>query len=421
MNRRNFLYASGLSLVLPSLESFGKSTENKKAFNKMVFLGVCFGFTESLYPTTFGKDYKFTKLLQPLAKHKQDMTIVSTLWHQYSRDPHAGCTSYLTGANVDGTPGKRFANTVSCDQVAAKYLGQSTRYSSLQITSDDTNSFSGYGKGLSLAWDENGKPVSAVNDPSRLYTQLFGGENTSHEQKLAILKQKKSILDTFTSNLKSLSSKASKIDQEKLSEYSQSVRDIERAIQKEKMWSNKAKPRVDYAAPAKKLDGVAEMKTVYDLITLALQTDSTRVISYRQPLKNILSGLGISYDGHQLSHYHGSDPRTVASEKKDLKMMELFSYFIDRLKTIKEVDGSRLFDNTLVSYGGNLRTGHMLKNVPAFVTGNVGSKIKHGQHIKMPEETALCNLWLSLLKSCDVPVDSFGDSTGEIKELYRSS
>ena len=117
------------------------------------------------------------------------------------------------------------------------------------------------------------------------------------------------------------------------------------------------------------------MKAMYELIVLALQTDSTRVITYRQPIKGLLKSLNISYDGHQLSHYNGSAPRTVASEKKDLKVMELYASFIDRLKAVKEVDGTRLFDNCLVSFGSNLRSGHMLKNVPAFLTGNIDGKL----------------------------------------------
>lgn len=416
MNRRKFLLASGASLVLPSLESFA-STPKLKAPKKMVFLGMGFGFTESLFPKKFGTDYEITNALKPITRHKDDITLISNLWHKYSRNPHGGSTSYLTGANVDGTPGKRFANTISCDQVAAKYMGNDTRYSSLVITAKDTNAFSGYGQGLSLSWDENGKPISGIIEPFRIYDKLFGGSDVSYEEKLAMLKQRKSILDTFTTNIKSLDSRSSKADREKLGEYFQSIREIENSIAKEKMWSNRPKPKVNYVKPAKEMDGIQEMKTVYDLMALALQTDSTRVITYRQPLKGILKSLNLGYDGHQLSHYHGSDPRTVASEKKDVKVMELYSYFLDRLKALKEVDGTRLFDNTLVSFGSNLRTGHMLKNVPAFVTGNVGNQFKHGQHIEMPKESALCNLWLTMLKSCNVPVESFGDSDGVISEM----
>lgn len=419
MNRRNFLAASGAMLVLPQLESFAVA-KDAKVHKKMVFLGMGFGFTESLYPQAFGKDYKLSKSMSPLQKHKSDLTIVSNLWHKFSRDPHGGSTSYLTGANVDGTPGKRFANTISCDQVAAKYLGRDTRYSSLQITSTDTNDFSGYGKGLSLSWDINGKPLSGVTEPFRLYDKLFGGSDMSYEEKLAMLQQRKSILDAFVANLKTLKNKASKIDRDKLEEYSQSIREIENSIQKEKMWSNKAKPKVSYSKPAEKINGEEEMKAMYEMIVLALQTDSTRVITYRQPIKGILNSLGLNYDGHQLSHYNGSQPRTIASEKKDLKVMELYSGFIDRLKEVKEVDGSRLFDNCLVSFGSNLRSGHMLKNVPAFLTGNIGAQIKHGRHIEMPKDTALCNLWLTMLKLCDVPVEKFGDSDGEIKELFKA-
>ena len=118
MNRRKFLLASGASLVLPSLESFA-STPKLKAPKKMVFLGMGFGFTESLFPKKFGSDYEITNALKSVAKHKDDITIISNLWHKYSRNPHGGTTSYLTGANVDGTPGKRFSNTISCDQVSS--------------------------------------------------------------------------------------------------------------------------------------------------------------------------------------------------------------------------------------------------------------------------------------------------------------
>ena len=417
MNRRNFLAASGAMLVLPQLESLAKN-KNNSVNKKMVFLGMGFGFTESLFPKKFDSDYELTASLSPLKKHKNDLTIISNLWHKYSKNPHGGCPSYHTGANVDGTPGKRFANTISCDQVAAKYMGKDTRYSSLQITSTDTNAFSGYGHGLSLSWDDNGKPISGVTEPFRLYDKLFGGGDMSYEEKLAMLKQRKSILDAFVANLKSLKKHSSKLDRDKLEEYSQSIRELEQSIAKEKMWSNRPKPKVDFTKPVKDINGEAEMKAMYEMIVLALQTDSSRVITYRQPIKGILNSLGLNYDGHQLSHYNGSVPRTLASEKKDLKVMELYSGFIDRLKAVKEVDGSRLFDNCLVSFGSNLRTGHMLKNVPAFLTGNIAGQIKHGRHIEMPKETALCNLWLTMLKMCDVPVEKFGDSDGEIKELF---
>ncbi len=142
MNRRNFLTAAGATLILPKLESFADK-KDKSVHPKMVFLGMGYGFTNTFYPDTFGKDYKLTKLLQPLARHKNNFTMINNLWHKFSQDPHGGCTSYLTGANVDGTPGKPFANTISCDQVAAKYLGKDTRYSSIQLSGEGSNGVSG--------------------------------------------------------------------------------------------------------------------------------------------------------------------------------------------------------------------------------------------------------------------------------------
>ena len=156
---------------------------------------------------------------------------------------------------------------------------------------------------------------------------------------------------------------------------------------------------------------------MYDLMILAMQTDLSRVYTYRQPLESLLEAMNINYTGHQLSHYHNSDARKKDAISRQLKQTELFSDFITKLKATKDIDGRRLFDNTIVSYGSNIREGHMLKNVPAFITGNIRGKIQHGQHIKMPEDTPLCNLWLSLLKTFDCPVSNFSDSNGTIDQL----
>jgi len=414
LNRRKFLLSSSSALFLPQLEV--ATAQDSKPPQRLVFLGFGFGFTEEFYPTTYGRDYKLTPSLQSLAEYKQDFTIISNLWHRYSRAAHGGTVTYLTGANAHGAAGKGVDNSVSCDQVAAKYMGQETRFSSLQVTTNEKGG--GHGGGSSLSWRENGSSMSGISEPFRLYNLLFGGLDVSYEHRLFELQKQKSVLDAYVGNIRSLTREVSRQDRERLDLYFQSLREIEQRIAREKLWAKEPKPKVDYDAPAQKVDGIEEIRTMYDLIILAMQTDLSRVITYRQPIENLLKTLNISYSAHAISHYKKGEALKQAMIVREQKQTELFAYFIKRLKETKDFDGSRLFDNCLASYGSNLRAGHMLKNVPAFVTGNVGNQIRHGRHIDMPEESALCNLWLTLLQTANLPVKNFGDSDGRIEGLF---
>lgn len=411
IDRRHFLASSGSLLLLPQLEA--ASLKTGKPQQRVVFLGFGFGFTEDFFADTYGKDYQLTPSMKSLQKHKQDVTMISNLWHERSRAAHGGTVTYLTGADAHGPAGR---NTVSCDQVAARYMGKETRYSSIQVTTREKGG--GHGGGSSLSWRENGDSMSGVAEPFRLYNMLFGGEELPYEQRLAELQKEKSVLDAYVGNIKSLNRGASKLDRERLDHYFHSLREIEQRIAREKLWVGKPKPKVDYETPPAKINGIEEITAMYDLIILAMQTDLSRVITYRQPIETLLRALDIKYSAHALSHYKKGEDLKKAMIVREQKQTELFAYFIDRLKSTKEVDGSRLFDNCLVSYGSNLRAGHILKNVPAFITGNAGNRIKHGCHIQMPEATALCNLWLTLLQAMALPVEQFGDSDGVIAELF---
>ena len=412
LSRRQFIAAAGAMLFLPQLEAFSKAGT---APQRLVFLGFSYGFTEEFFVKKPGRDFELTPGMKPLERHRDDLTIISNLWHKNSREPHSGTVSYLTGSNCLGTPGKRFYNGISCDQVAARHLGKDTRFASLQVSSQESD---GHGGGSSLSLDENGNSLSGIAQPFRLYSLLFGGGNMNYEERIAQLQRRQSMLDGYVESIQSLNRRVSQLDRERLDQYFQSIREIEMRIEKEKLWANKPKPRVDYKAPGEDIrDGIQEIRTMYELMVLAMQTDLTRVLTYRQPLESLLRAMKITYSGHQISHYHGSEGRTRDAKIREYKQTELFAGFIDQLKKTRDFDGSRLFDNCLVSYGSNIRTGHMLKDVPAFVTGNAKGRFRHGRHIVMPEETALCNLWLTLLQGCDVPAEGFGDSNGVISEM----
>lgn len=411
-------------LALPFLETFAApkaalATPSKR----MIFLGGGFGFTkDSFYPTKAGpfEQIGMTEGLSPLERHKNDFTMVSNLTNLGATNPHGGSTSYLTGANVAGTPGKRFHNSISCDQIAAQHLGQDTRYASLVLSAKESDGLqnSGHGNGLSLSWDESGNPIPGIERPLDLYHQLFAHAGDSRDELDTRLKKKQSILDLVRIDGSSLKRTLSKGDREKLDEYFTGVRQVEKGLERQAKWADVPKPDAPFQAPSEGINGEEAIHLMYDMMIIALQTGMTNVISYRQPVCSLLSGMGIVIKAHSLSHYGFSDTRILASRERDKKCSALFAHFLDRLKEAKDSDGSRLFDNCIVSYGSNLRSGHELKNVPAILSGGGAKDIKHGRHLVLPKKnTPLANYWLTLMQQAEVPADQFSHSTGPLPEL----
>lgn len=422
--RRSFLRLGSSVLALPFLESFA-STKAAAATppKRMIFLGGGFGFTkDTFYPKKAGRfaEMGMTEGLSPLARHQNDITMVTNLTNLGASDPHGGSTSYLTGANVAGTPGKRFHNSVSCDQIAAQHLGKDTRFSSLILSAKeaDGGANSGHGKGLSLAWDDSGNPIPGINKPLDLFKTLFAHPGDSRAELDARLKKNQSILDMVRIDGGSMKRTLSKGDQEKLDEYFTGVRQVEKGLERQAKWADIPKPNAPFDMPDEGITGEEAIHLMYDMIIVALQTNMTNVVSYRQPVCSLLTGMGIKLKAHSLSHYGFSQPRILASRERDKKCSSLLAHFIDRLKEAKDSDGSPLFNNCIVSYGSNLRSGHELKNVPAIVTGGAAEKIKHGRNIVLPEQdTPLANYWLTLMQQAGIKVDSFSHSTGIVPEL----
>jgi hypothetical protein len=169
--------------------------------------------------------------------------------------------------------------------------------------------------------------------------------------------------------------------------------------------------------PRPGLAGREEVRAMYDLIVAALRTDSTRVLTYRQPVDSLLKSIDVPYSGHDLSHYERSQgDRMAFSQKKDTAQSDLLAGFIDRLKAVREPDGSTLFDHSTVVYGSNISSVHFLNNCPTIIAGG-GSGIRLGQHIALPKDTPLCNVWLTLLQGSGIAAVRHGDSSGIVNEL----
>jgi hypothetical protein len=423
LNRRHFLRSSSALIALPFLESLGfrrfaSAAPIPARPKRMVFIGIGWGVTqETWYPDVkqTGAEWTLPEGLKPLEKHHRDITVIQNCFHKHSMDPHSCSTFWLTGANKYGVPGKSFSNTISVDQVAAEQFGKDTRFTSLALSGSGES----HGPGLSLAWNRQGKPVAGLDNPVATFHKLFSDENTPLAQRQAVLKKQQSVLDTVLVDARDLARGLGKEDNDKLGEYLDSIRDIEIQLSKEGQWLDvpKVKPGDHMAEPRQGMSGDKEIRLMYDLLVAALQTDATRVATYRQPVDVLIKGLGLKFAGHNISHYTPG-PRMEASQTRDRGQSELLEHLIDKLKATKEPDGSRLFDHVSVALGTNVRSQHYLDNCPTILTGG-GAGIKLGQHIVMPDaKTPLCNVWLTLLNGVGVNVKAFGDSTGVVDQLH---
>ena len=424
-SRRYFLQSSTALIALPALESLGfkRYASAAKAATppkRIIFLGFGWGVTdETWYPDikTPGPDYELPSGLKPLERHKKDFSIVQGLWNQYSSEGHAGSTWWLSGANRYAQAGQSMHNSITADQVAAAEFGIHTRFSSLELNDVKGRSNSGHGEGLSLAWDVSGKPMAGLDGPLAAYHRLFSKDTTPIEEQKARLAERRSVLDTVLENAREMQRGLSKNDTSKLDEYFQSIRDIETQISKDEQWMGVPRPETTMPQPGEGLSGKKEIEIMYDLMIAAMKTDSTRVLTYRQPVETLLTSIGIKVHPHDMSHYITTKgEKLAASEKRDQTQSALLAGLIDSLKETKEADGSSLFDHVALAYGSNIRTGHELNNCPTILTGG-GAGLKLGENIVAPKDTPLCNAWLSMLHGVGVKVERHGDSSGLLKEI----
>ena len=423
-NRRTFLRGTGALIALPALESIGfrrfasAATKASGAIPKRaVFMGIGFGVTkQTWYPNKeiTGADYQLSEGLSPLTRHKKDLTIVQGCSNNYSNEAHWGSTFWLTGANRYSVPGQNMANSISADQVVAQRLGQETRFSSIQLDSAD-GSASGHGPGLSLAWDKRGKPISGYNDPLKTFHKLFSAEDLPLEQRQAAIDEKRSVLDAVLTEAKRVQTGLSRNDNDKLDEYFQGIRDIETRLGKDEDWLDKPKPKAPLDEPPAGLKGKQEIEMMHDLIVAALQTDSTRALTYRMPGQSLLKSMDVKHSSHNVSHYSPGE-RMEASKARDQMHSTLLARFMDKLKATKETDGSSLFDHTSLAFGSNISSIHYLDNCPTLLAGR-GANLKLGEHLVLPSDTPLCNVWLTMLRGMGIDAERHGDSSGVIKEL----
>lgn len=383
----------------------------------MVFLGFGFGVTqETWFPSLqdTGHEYELPDGLKPLMRHKNEFTVVQGCSNKFSNEAHWGSTFWLTGANRFAVPGQNMSNSVSADQVAARELGQETRFSSMQLNSTDGSS-SGHGPGLSLAWDQRGKPVAGYSDPVQVFHKLFSADDLPLEQRQAAIAENRSVLDAVLTEARRVQRGLTKTDKDKLEEYFQGIRDIETRLRKDEAWLEIPKAKSPMGEPEPGLKGREEVEVMYELMVAALRTDSTRVMTYRMPGQSLLQSMGVTLSAHNVSHYSPGE-RMQASQDRDKTHSEMLAGLIDKLKATKEADGSCLFDHVALAFGSNISSIHYLTNCPTVLTGG-GANLKLGQHLVLPKDTPLCNVWLTMLQGIGIKTERHGDSTRVVKQL----
>ncbi|MGB7347798.1 MAG: DUF1552 domain-containing protein [Pirellulaceae bacterium] len=414
-HRRSFLKATGISIALPAFESRRRSNANERNDGPPKRL-VCIGNEFGMYPGAFwpdsdGANYKLSPLLEPLAQHRSDMTLFSNLDHG-QKGGHFAVHTFLTG--VKATEARVLPDGgISLDQRAAEHVGSQTRFPSLTVGSED-----GLHGGCRISWTRTGTRVPPITGPRDLFRQLFiDGDAKEKQQATDQIALQKSILDSVLGDAKSLSRRISKDDQRKLDDYLASVRQVESKLKLDEHWQTIPKPKPVGRLPDD--EGLApDLPKLYDLIAIALQTDSTRVATLEVGGSFAASDLGIRQGYHGLSHHGQVQANIDQLVQIELYQVQQFARFLETLKSIAQSGSDQsLLDSTMALFGSGMgnANSHTNNNLPIILAGG---GFKHGTHQRFPEEAnrrvPLCNLFTTMLQQFGVETDSFSNGTGTL-------
>jgi hypothetical protein len=385
-------------------------------------------------PKGLGADFELPATLEPLKAHQKDLLVLSGLAHDAGRayadgagDHARASATFLTGCRARKTPGADIKVGVSVDQVAAQKIGNLTRLPSLELGTDKArlagNCDSGYSCAYSfnISWKGEATPMPPEVDPRLVFDRLFGNGQSGEmaEARIKRDRYKKSVLDFALEDARKLKADLGYTDRRKLDEYLTAVRELEQRIERA---NNFATTLPDYNRPT----GIPRayedhLKLMFDLLTLAFQTDTTRISTFimaHDGSNRQYPFIGVRDGHHDLSHHQGDEEKLAKIAKINRFHTTQFAYFLEKLKSINEGDGT-LLDNCMIVYGSGLGDGnrHNHDNLPVLVAGKGGGTIQTGRHVRMAKETPMTNLFLSVLDRVGAPVDRIGDSTGLLPQL----
>jgi len=410
LTRRTFLRGAGVAMALPFLDAMrpvGGAGAKAELPRRMVAIETNMGILpQFFFPEKSGRDYELTPYLERLGAFRNDFTVFSGTSHPGVTGAHSAEKCFLTGTPHPERGG--FRNWVSLDQYAAELLGNRTRYPSLVLAMSSEG-------GQTLSFTRSGAPISAERSPKRLFQRLFvQGKPEEVAANVEALKQGRSMLDFVGDQSRRLNRSLGKADQQRLDQYFTAVRDLEQRLESSESWEYKPKPKVNARAPEDIDDArafVQKTKLTFDVIKLALETDSSRIVSLFIDTTVI----------HNITH-HGNRPEVLTElQGHEERQFDVLNGFLTALRDTKE-EGQSLLDRTMVLYGTCMGSAnsHSNVNLPALLAGG---GFKHGQHLAFDQQNnyPLTNLFVSMLQRLGIETDEFSTGKGTFRGLEMSS
>ena len=445
-HRRQFLRGIGACLTLPAFETFAQKaapTSKRLAVTesgaplRSIFVYKPNGVNFDRWKLDkAGRDYDLSPTLRPLAEHREHFQVFSGFEHQFgwgkldgAGDHARANATFLTGVRPHKTAGADIRCGISADQQMANQVGALTRISSLELSCDSVRKSgicdSGYSCAyqFNLSWKSQTQPMTPESNPGLIFERLFGSgrgkermENLKRRQS-----QQRSILDFVLEDARQMHRQLGRNDQQKLDEYLTGVREVEKSIEKWEKFGLPPEPGV--AAPAGRPEKFSEyLHVMFDMLVLAMQSDSTRVATFLQSYdgsNRTFPEIGVTEGHHSISHHRGDKAQMEKLAKIDVFYSQQFAYFLKRLREVKDVDGKSLLHNSMVLWGGGLSDPdrHRHDQLPIILAGNAGGKLNPGRHVRFGDKVPMSNLLVRMLDEMGTPVEVFGDSTARLAEV----
>jgi hypothetical protein len=429
--RRTFLRAMGTTIALPFLDAMvpALSARALAPTRRLGFVYIANGVIQNLWnPATTGRNFDLTPTLQPFAAVRDQITVLSGLSHLQADtfgdgtgDHPRASAVWLTGVHAydRALPGVEVKLTTTADQIAARVIGKTSRIPSIELSVDyPTQGSCDSGDCFyvnTVSWRNETTPNPAETHPRILFERLFG-DGGSQSARQSRMRTEGSILDSVREEANRVASSLGRGDRNKLTEYLDSVREVEQRID-----IAESQP-IDIELPERPTDIPetfdAHTKLMFDLQALAFQADITRVFSMvmsRELSPRTFAHIGVPEQHHAVSH-HRNDPELIAKKARiDVYQAQLLAYFLEKLQAVREGDAT-LLEQSMILFGGGMGDGnlHRHSDLPTLMAGSLGGRINAGRHLNYKLDTPMSNLLLTILDAVDVPIEKLGDSTGRL-------
>jgi hypothetical protein len=441
ISRRTFLRGAGVTLSLPLLESMlpAQTPLAKTAASPQIRLALCFmphGAVMANWTPAEEGPLKLTPILASLEPHKDQVIVISNLYHAMAgpQGPgdnggdHTRCPAvFLNGVHPKRTDGADIRAGTTIDQIAAQKIGQQTLLPSLELAIEDYSGLVGScDVGFSctymntISWRTPTTPMPMEINPRVVFDRMFGDGSTP-EERLQRIQRQRSILDEVHSQIRRLRGQLGPADRNRMAEYLDTVREIERRIQISEQQNSDSRLAVPASPSGIPDDHEEHTKLMFDLMTVAFQAGITHISTFmmaREVSYRTFPKLGISEAFHPASHHQNNPARLEQLSRINAYHVALVAYFLDRLKATPDGDGN-LLDHSLVLYGSAMSNSNIHNHgpLPVLVAGGAAGKMKGGRHLKYPENTPMANLLMTILDKAGIPQESVGDSTGFLAEV----